>query len=58
MWFNVYDYPKFVACKGILHRKFEAAGFSTYRTECSRNWDEGYHWLDDHEFTWFVLRYS
>ena len=59
MWFSVYDYLKFIVeGNGSLTEKFEAAGFITYQNDYSRNWWDGQHWLDDYEYTFFVLRYS
>jgi hypothetical protein len=62
MYFDVYDYPKLIAAAPGVYSFgytwediFKSAGFKTYRYDshlllC--------HWLDEHEFTWFVLRYS
>jgi hypothetical protein len=56
MWFSVYDYPNFVdfMLRGeTLDEGFKRAGFKTYRYSMGKR-----YWLDDHEFTFFVLRYS
>ena len=68
MYFDVHDYPKFKeACVEAMLRDgwfhlswsetFRSMGYSTYRNKVNHQlvfW----HWLDDHEFTFFVLRYS
>ena len=61
MWFNVWEYPKFVDNNhhGIWKERFERAGFKTYKMDWNKVYNhDDYHWLDDYEFTWFLLRYS
>jgi hypothetical protein len=61
MYFRVKDFPKFVNEEGVLFEwwdyklEFTTLGFKTYKF--TNDWNGG-HWLDDHEYTWFVLRYS
>ena len=59
MWFNVWKYPKFVDEYNSYDNwedEFKHAGFKTYRDDYSRSYN--HNWLDDYEYTWFVLRYS
>ena len=63
MWFSVSDYPKFLTFVNDIPyiswtEGFEATGFRTYQNDYFRNWWDGQHWLDEHEYTWFVLRFS
>ena len=63
MWFNVYNYPKFINFVADTPyvswtEELEAAGFRTFRTDFSRDRAGWYYWLDDYEYTFFVLRYS
>jgi hypothetical protein len=61
MWFDVWNYPNFIAegLHGRWKERFERAGFKTYKIAWDKSsYDDDYHWLDDYEFTWFVLRYS
>jgi hypothetical protein len=57
MWFRVYDYPKFVSQtkSWTWQDDFKDAGFKTYKFDYI---NEHHHWLDDYEYTFFVLRYS
>ena len=61
MFFKVGDYPKFMT-ECIVNRcwftcsyasSFTTLGFKTYEYD-----EEHGHWLDDYEFTWFLLRFS
>ena len=60
MWFSVRDFPKFVQETLHIsnwHDSFRDTGFKTHQQRIDTgNYLE--HWLDEHEFTWFVLRYS
>ena len=67
MWFRYIDYPNFVdfMLRGetvspgeTLDVTFKRAGFKTYRIDEDLFILDNRHWLDDHEFTFFVLRYS
>jgi hypothetical protein len=61
MRFSIWKYPKFVDEYGSLRVDFswvdvfKRAGFSTIRVVL---YQEGMFWLDDYEYTFFVLRYS
>ena len=59
MWFSVRDFPKFV--QETLHistwqDSFRDTGFKTYQQRSNVHYLE--HWLDDYEYTFFVLRFS
>jgi hypothetical protein len=65
MYFDVFEYPNFIEeCKsigswwgtGTWSEVFSNAGFKTYRIDKTKMGKS--HWLDDEEFTWFVLRFS
>ena len=63
MWFLISDYPKFVDAyveAGLQSANwtetFYGMGFKTYVAGSFTN--NKHHWLDEHEFTWFLLRYS
>ena len=66
MYFDVYDYPNLVAfllpSDYGFAGAFERLGFKTYRLRTYILPLGGgtvfRDWLDDEEFTWFVLRYS
>ena len=61
MWFSVYDYPKFatrVSLSASWEEDFNQAGFKTYRFDSNGDFMGKRHWLDDYEFTWFLLRYG
>jgi hypothetical protein len=60
MYFDVFDYPKFVTDTpyGSWCDVFEDAGFKTFRLDLKK-WGNGQlYWLDDYEYTWFLLRYG
>ena len=72
MWFSVFDYPKFITStkNDYWINMFKSAGFKTIRIDNNLNGSRYEHfryvdnsrnkrfWLDEHEFTFFVLRYS
>ena len=68
MWFSVYDYPKFIEEADALpiaigvesswYNTFTFMGFKTYQLNTNGGVASTRHWLDDHEYTWFVLRFS
>lgn len=61
MWFRLFDYPNFVdfMLRGeTLDVTFNRAGFKTYRIDLDLFMSDKRHWLDEHEFTFFVLRFS
>ena len=67
MYFDVFEYPNFIEeCKSIGSwweitwvETFEKMGFKTYKV-INEIVDGKYleHYLDDHEYTWFVMRFS
>ena len=64
MYFDVYDYPKLIAAApaysfgGKWVDVFKDFGFKTYRYDSHLPIGMLWHWLDDYEYTWFLLRYS
>ena len=64
MWFKITDYPKFweeyYGSDGRWKERFERAGLKTYKfsDDKFKLLDYKCHWLDEHEYTWFVLRFS
>ena len=67
MYFDVFEYPNFIEeCMSSdswrsfdWEERFKCMGFLTYRVDVPRLYAGAEpHWLEDHEFTFFVLRYS
>ena len=68
MWFSVYDYPKFIEEADAFsytvtgfpswYNTFTFMGFKTYQLNTNGGVASARHWLDEHEYTWFVLRFS
>jgi hypothetical protein len=64
MYFSVKDFPKFIQETlhiGSWQDSFRDTGFKTYRITLDLADPDHItkrHWLDDEEFTWFVLRFS
>lgn len=64
MWFSLSDYPKFLTFVNDIPyiswtEGFEAAGFKTFRYDWNCEWGNYQrYWLDEHEYIWFVLRFS
>ena len=65
MWFNPLEYPNFIYAysdAGLVgtswRETFKAMGFKTHRFGFWRDFYDGNSWLDEHEFTFFVLRFS
>jgi hypothetical protein len=63
MWFSIYDYENFLILSASTigetwKETFNNLGFKTYQVDYGISPMGKCHWLDDHEFTFFVLRYS
>ena len=60
MYFDVFDYPKFFTNNpdGSWWELFEDAGFKTFRLDLNEWGIAQLYWLDDYEYTWFLLRFG
>ena len=65
MWFDACKYTNFIVAyrlagyhKHTWEETFTGMGFKTYQVDYANSPMGKCHWLDDYEYTWFVLRYS